>query len=76
MLFPSANIIEQVSVESVEIVEGEGLEVSLADVLESSISEFNVLRPSIPYFLDLKEAVCQSLTNVYSKMESMVWIGL
>lgn len=62
--------------ESVEIVEGEGLEVSFTDVLERSISEFNVLRPSLPYFSDFKHAVCQSLTNVYTKMESMVWIGL
>ena len=37
--FSHEQIIEQVSVESVEIEEDEGLEVSFADVLERSISE-------------------------------------
>ena len=48
--FSREQIIEQVSVESVEIEEDEGLEVSFADVLERSISEFNVLWPSISNF--------------------------
>ena len=55
-----------------EIEEDEGLEVSLADVLERSISKFNVLRPSISNFSDFKEAACQSLTNVYHQHEDGV----
>ena len=43
-------MIKQISVESVEIEEDEGLEVSFADVLERSITKFNVLRPSISNF--------------------------
>ena len=51
--------------ESVEIEEDEGLEVSFADVLERSISKFNVLRPSMSNFSYFKEAARQFLTNVY-----------
>ena len=54
--FSCEQIIEQVSVESVEIEEDEGLEVSFVDVLERSISEFNVLWPSILNFSDFKVA--------------------
>ena len=63
--FSCEQIIEQVSVESVEIEEDEGLEVSFVDVLERSISEFNVLWPSILNFSDFKATACQLLTNVY-----------
>ena len=70
--FSHEQIIEQVSVESVEIEEDEGLEVSFADVLERSISEFNVLRPSISNFSDFKEAAHQLPKNVYSRQEDGV----
>ena len=70
--FSCEQIIEQVSVESVEIEEDEGLEVSFADVLERSISEFNVLWPSISNFSDFKEAAHQLLTNVYPRHEDGV----
>ena len=70
--FSHEQIIEQVSVESVEIEEDEGLEVSCVDVLERLISEFNVLRPSILNFSDFKEAACQLLTNVYQQHEDGV----
>ena len=70
--FSCKQIIEQVSVESVEIEEDEGLEVSFVDVLERSISEFNVLWPSILNFSDFKAAACQLLTNVYHQHEDGV----
>ena len=70
--FSCEQIIEQVSVESVEIQEDEGLEVSFVDVLERSISEFNVLWPSILNFSDFKAAACQLLTNVYHQHEDGV----
>ena len=70
--FSCEQIIEQVSVESVEIEEDEGSEVSFADVLERSISEFNVLRPSISNFSDFNEAAHQLLTNVYPRHEDGV----
>ena len=58
--------------ESVEIKEDEGLEVSFADVLERSISKFNVLRPSMSNFSYFKEAAGQFLTNVYHRHEDGV----
>ena len=70
--FSCEQIIEQVSVESVEIEEDEGLEVSFVDVLERSISEFNVLWPSILNFSDFKATACQLLTNVYHQHEDGV----
>ena len=70
--FSHKQIIEQVSVESVEIEEDEGLEVSFTDVLERSISEFNVLQPSISNFSDFKEAAHQLLTIVYPRHEGRV----
>ena len=70
--FSHEQIIEQVSVESVEIEEDEGLEVSFTHVLERSITEFNVLRPSISNFSDFKEAAHQLPTNVYPRHEDGV----
>ena len=70
--FSHEQIIEQVSAESVEIEEDEGLEASFTDVLERSITEFNVLRPSISNFSDFKEAAHQLLTNVYPRHEDGV----
>ena len=70
--FSREQIIEQVSVESVEIEEDEGLEVSFVDVLERSMSKFNVLRPSMSNFSDFKEAAHQLLTNVYHRHEDGV----
>ena len=70
--FSREQIIEQVSVESVEIEEDEGLEVSFVDVLERSMSKFNVLRPSMSNFSDFKEAARQLLTNVYHRHEDGV----
>ena len=55
-----------------EIEEDEGLEVSLADVLERLISKLNVLWPSISNFSDFKEAARQSLTDVYHQHEDGV----
>ena len=65
-------MIEQVSVESVEIEEDEGLEVSFTDVLERSMSKFHVLWPSISNFSDFMVAARQSLTNVYHRHEDGV----
>ena len=70
--FSREQIIEQVSVESVEIEEDEGLEVSFADALERSMSKFNVLRPSMSNFSDFKEAARQLLMNVYHRHEDGV----
>ena len=70
--FSHEQIIEQVSAESVEIEEDEGLEVSFADVLERSISEFNILQPSILNFSDFKEAAHQLPKNVYPRHEDGV----
>ena len=52
--FSREQIIAQVSVESVEIEEDEGLEVSFTDVLERSIGKFYVLRPSMSNFRILR----------------------
>ena len=57
--FSREQIIAQVSVESVEIEEDEGLEVSFTDVLERSIGKFYVLWPSMSNFSDFKEAARQ-----------------
>ena len=70
--FSREQIIAQVSVESVEIEEDEGLEVSFTDVLERSIGKFYVLRPSMSNFSDFKEAARQLLMNVYHRHEDGV----
>ena len=67
--FSREQIIAQVSVESVEIEEDEGLEVSFTDVLERSIGKFYVLRPSMSNFSDFKEAARQLLMNVYHRLQ-------
>ena len=64
-------VIEQVCVESAEI-EDEGPEVSLEDVLETSISNFTVLRGSIFNFYDFKEETRQLMHQLYHRHKNGV----
>ena len=65
--FSRGQIIEEISVESVETEESEGPEVSLEEVLEMSISNFTALRPSISNFYDFREEARQLTLNVYRR---------
>ncbi|KAK2564334.1 hypothetical protein P5673_012597 [Acropora cervicornis] len=64
-------VIEQVCDESAEI-EDEGPEVSLEDVLETSISNFTVLRGSIFNFYDFKEETRQLMHQLYHRHKNGV----
>ncbi|XP_078368097.1 uncharacterized protein LOC144651902 [Oculina patagonica] len=70
--FSPEQIIEEVSVESVEIEEDEGSEVSLEEVLEMSISKFTALRPSISNFSDFREEARRLMLNVYGRYKDGV----
>ena len=65
--FSRGQIIEEISVESVETEESEGPEVSLEEVLEMSITNFNALRPSVSNFYDFREGARQLMLNVYCR---------
>ena len=65
--FSREQIIEEISVESVEREESEGPEVSLEEVLEMLISNFTALRPSISNFSDFREEARQLMLNVYRR---------
>ena len=71
--FSREQVIKDVSVESVEIEEHEGPEVSLVDVLEMFISNFTALRPSISNFTDFREC---SMSTTGMRMGCMVWTDL
>ena len=51
--------------ESVETGEDEGPEVSLNDILETSISNFTALRRSISNYTHFREEASQLMLNVY-----------
>ena len=63
--FSREEVIEQLLVESVETGEDEGPEVSLNDILETSISNFTALRRSISNYTHFREEARQLMLNVY-----------
>ena len=67
--FSCEEVMEQVLVESVETEEDEGPEVSLNDILETSISNFTALRRSISDYTHFREEACQLMLNVYHRRE-------
>ena len=67
--FSWEEVIVQVLVESVETEEDEGPEVSLNDILETSISNFTALRRSISDYTHFREEACQLMLNVYHRHE-------
>lgn len=64
-------VVKQVCAESAEI-EDEGPEVSLEDVLETSISNFTVLQGSILNCYDFKEAARQPMHQLYHRHKNGV----
>ena len=62
--FSRKEVIEQVLVESVETEEDEGPEVSLNDILETSISNFTALRRSISNYTHFREEAHQLMRAI------------
>ena len=70
--FSREQVVEQVSVDSVEVEDDESPEVSLQEVLEMAISKFTSLRPSFSDFSHFKEEARQLLVSVYHRHEDGV----
>jgi len=62
--FSRKEVIEQVLVESVETEEDEGPEVSLNDILETSISSFTALQHSISNYTHFREEARQLMRAI------------
>ena len=62
--FSHEEVIEQVLVESVETEEDEGPEVSLNDILDTSISNFTALRCSISNYTHFREEARQLMRAI------------
>ena len=67
--FSREEVIEQVLVESVETEEDEGPEVSVNDILETSIGNFTALWCSISNYTHFREEARQLMLNIYHRHE-------